>query len=390
MIAQFHFSVPEIIFGQGKIKELASIISRYGNDIVLVTGSQSFISSAYGKNLIDRLQSENILYRMVKVSTEPSPDIVDKAVAELTGNRPCAVVAIGGGSALDAGKAISAMLPLKESVLDYLEDVGTKEHPGTKIPFIAVPTTSGTGTEATKNAVLSRTGINGFKKSLRHENILPDIALIDPELTINCSRSITAASGMDCFTQLTEAYLSTKSNPMTDAITFEGIKAVRDSLVRSYNNGDDIEARSGMSLAALASGIGLANAGLGTVHGIAGAIGGIYEIPHGLLCGTLMSACNELTVKKLRRSGANPAALKKYTALGRLFSDENSGSDDYYIDTFLTRLIEFTELLKLPGLKSAGVEESAFSSIVAASSSKNNPVKFDDQDLYEVLSMRFV
>ncbi|HLN19875.1 MAG TPA: iron-containing alcohol dehydrogenase [Bacteroidales bacterium] len=390
MITPFGFATPKIIFGKGRIKELPVILSRYGRNIVLVTGKNSFMTSSYGKGLIEKLQSENISYRQVTVPGEPSPDIVDSAVFDLSGFKPDAVVAIGGGSAMDAGKAISAMLLLNESVVDYLEDVGTKEHPGTKVPFIAVPTTSGTGTEATKNAVLSRTGKNGFKKSLRHENILPDIALIDPELTINCSPAITAASGMDCFTQLTESYLSTKSNPMSDAITSEGIKAVRDSLVECFRNGDNIEARSGMSFAALASGIGLANAGLGTVHGIAGAIGGIYEIPHGLLCGTLMAACNDLTVRKLRKTGSNPAALKKYASLGRMFFEDNSKSDDYLTDAFINKLNELTLALRLPGLKTAGVEESSFSTIIAASSSKNNPVKFDDQDLYEVLSMRFV
>src|SRR5512133_1837873 len=161
------------------------------------------------------------------------------------------------------------MMYKQESVTWFLEGVGTMEHPGTKLPFIAVPTTSGTGSETTKNAVISNTGIKGFKKSLRHDNFVPDIAIIDPVLTVSCSPEITAACGMDCFTQLTEAFLSVKSGSLTDAIAIEGFKAIKRSLKKCYSDGHDLEARAGMSYAALTSGICLANAGLATVHGFA-------------------------------------------------------------------------------------------------------------------------
>lgn len=391
MITDFRFSAPpKIIFGAGKLKELPSIISRIDRNIVLVTGMSSFISSSYGQSLIDILNSEKINYKQVIVSGEPSPEIVDRAVSELSGFKAGIIVAIGGGSVLDAGKAISAMISMNDSVTGYLEDIGTKEHPGTKIPFIAIPTTSGTGSEATKNAVLSRPGKNGFKKSLRHDNFMPDVALIDPELTLNCSKQITAASGMDCFTQLVESYLSTKSNPLTDAITFEGIKAIKNSLVKCYLNGDDIKARSEMSFAAFSSGIGLANAGLGAVHGIAGAIGGIYELPHGMLCGTLMAACNEITVRKLKQTGSNPEALKKYITLGRFFLDDTDKSDEFILNGFIDYLKELTGILNLPGLKSAGIDEKLFDTIINASSSKNNPVPLSNEEMSEVLTLRYI
>lgn len=391
MIKDFMFSTPpKIIFGAGKLKELPSVIRSIDRNIILVTGKNSFRSSTYGLDLLDTLRSDKFNYKHVIISGEPSPEVVDSAVSELSGFNAGVVVAIGGGSVLDAGKAISAMILMKESVTGYLDDIGTKEHPGIKVPFIAIPTTSGTGSEATKNAVLSRPGDNGFKKSLRHDNFMPDIALIDPELTVRCSRQITAASGMDCFTQLVESYISTKSNPLTDAITLEGIKAIRNSLVKCYMNGDDIEARSEMSLAALCSGIGLANAGLGAVHGIAGAIGGIYEIPHGLLCGTLMAACNEITVRKLKQTGSNPGAIKKYISLGRFFLNSDDKSDEYYINGFLDYLRELTVILNLPGLKSAGIAEESFDAIIRSSSSKNNPVDLSNEEMSEVLTMRYV
>ena len=161
---------------------------------------------------------QNIKFQKVVVNSEPSPELVDETVQKYSAEKIDVVVSIGGGSVIDAGKAISAMLNTSGSVREYLEVVGNKEHPGTKVPFIAVPTTSGTGSEATKNAVISKLGKDGFKRSLRHDNLVPDVALIDPELTLNCPPDITAAAGMDCFTQLAEAYLSGKSNDYTDAL----------------------------------------------------------------------------------------------------------------------------------------------------------------------------
>jgi alcohol dehydrogenase class IV len=298
------------------------------------------------------------------------------------------VVGIGGGSVLDSGKALSAMMYRSESVTEFLEGVGTRDHPGTKLPFIAIPTTSGTGSEATKNAVISSVSKEGFKKSLRHENFVPDAALVDPELTINCPQHITAASGMDCFTQLTEAFLSDKSNDYTDAFAIAGLKNIKTSLIRSYNHGDDIEARTGMSFAALSSGICLANAGLGVVHGFASSIGGMYDIPHGLICGTLMASANEINVRELRSRSLNPGALKKYSQLGKMFIDEKEKTEDYYIDAFIQYLHKLTYDLNLEGLKKYGLKEEDLELICRNTEIKNNPVRLATEDLREILFER--
>ncbi len=391
MIRPFQFArLPLIIFGPGKRSELPHVVRKYGTRIVLVTRGPSLIKTEHFKSILAALDNKCITSLQVVISSEPSPGAVDDAVRKSAEFKPEAVVGIGGGSVLDAGKAISAMIPVEGSVEDYLEGVGTREHPGNKIPFIAVPSTSGTGSEATKNAVISRIGINGFKKSLRHDNFVPDVAIVDPELTLSCPPELTAASGMDCFTQLTEAYLSDKSNEYTDALAFEGLKAVRASLLRSYLDGTDIEARTGMSFAALTSGICLANAGLGIVHGFASSIGGMYNIPHGVICGTLMGTSNEATVYKLREKRESQSFLKKYARLGELFADEKLPDDSHYINAFLGYLNEMTDKLHLPGLKKLGIEKADLERISETTECKNNPVRLDSKELTGILLKRFI
>ncbi len=289
---------------------------------------------------------------------------------------------------MDAGKAISAMLTTDGSVTDYLEVVGNREHPGTKVPFIAVPSTSGTGSEATKNAVISQVGKEGFKRSLRHDNFVPDLALVDPDLTLHCPQEITAAAGMDCFTQLTEAYLSDKASPMTDALALDGLKAVSRSLIRSYTNGDDIKARSDMSYAALMSGICLANAGLGAVHGLAGTIGALFNIPHGAVCGTLMAPANEVNVRELRKMSKQDQALGKYAILGRIFADATGKSDNYYIDFFIDYLNAVSYRLCMPKLSSFGLIHGDLETISSQSDVKNNPVRLSPAQLAGILEQK--
>src|SRR5665647_402115 len=389
MVKPFQFSrLPKIIFRNGIITELASIAYQYGNKIILVTGKDSFLNSIHSEHLFQSLRKRGIDWDILSFPGEPSPEIIDKAVKRFSSDVINLVVGIGGGSVLDSGKAVSAMMYRSESVVEFLEGVGNKKHPGTKLPYIAIPTTSGTGSEATKNAVISQIGKNGFKRSLRHDNFVPDIALVDPELTLNCPTDITAASGMDCFTQLTEAYLSDKSNEYTDALAIEGLKAIKTSLLRSYLDGKDIDARSGMSFAALTSGICLANAGLGVVHGFASSIGGMYNIPHGIICGTLMAASNEVNIRELREKATNPAALIKYALLGKLFLEEKGKSDSFYIDGFIQYLYILANDLHLTNFKKYGLEEKDIELISAKTEIKNNPVKLAVEDLSEIMLKR--
>lgn len=389
MVKPFSFSkLPLIRFGPGKLDILPRLISGFGKKIIIVSNDRSFTGTEAASRLFDRLEKNDISFTIISIPGEPSPEMIDVATARFRSEKIDAVVSIGGGSVMDAGKAISAMLYMDGSVKDFLEGVGTREHPGSKVPFIAIPTTSGTGSEATKNAVLSETGKNGFKKSLRHDNFVPDVALIDPELTISCPPAVTAASGMDCFSQLTEAFLSDKSCEYTDCLAVEGLKAVNDSLKRSYSDGMDIGARSGMSFAALTSGICLANAGLGVVHGFASSIGGMFNIPHGIVCGTIMASANEITVRELRRNRKNGEALKKYAALGRIFIESTNSSDDYYIDAFVAFLKDLTCIFELSKLGTYGIKSEDIESICTITDQKNNPVMLDNESLAGILYPR--
>lgn len=389
MVKAFNFSrLPLIFFGPGKLKLLPGLIKSYGRNIILVTTGDPFINSDYYQSLILTFNDNGIKFHQITVAKEPSPEIIDEAVGRFRNMSIDAVVSIGGGSVIDAGKAISAMMSADDSVIQYLEGVGNKDHTGSKLPFIAVPTTAGTGSEATKNAVISYVGRDGFKKSLRHDNFVPDIAVIDPELTLTCPRDITATSGMDCFTQLTEAYLSDRANEYTDALAWEGLKAVSESLVLCIEDGSRIESRSGMSFAALTSGICLANAGLGVVHGFASSAGGMFEIPHGVLCGTLMAKANEVNVRELRKKNSNPAALRKYASLGKLFLEEGTGSDDYFIDGFIRFLSDITDRFNIPRLAGYGIFRQDVGPVCNRTEIKNNPVRLEQEDLEEILFTR--
>jgi alcohol dehydrogenase class IV len=379
------YALPKIIFGPGVCSQIAKTVAQYGSKTVLITGGKSFTNSAYYSKLQEDLVHHNIAYTTKNIATEPSPQVIDEIVLQLQNENVFSVVAIGGGSALDAGKAISAMLKEDGSVMDFLEGVGTKTPSGKKTPFLAVPTTAGTGSETTSNAVISVVGPQGFKKSLRHDNYIPDIAIVDPKLTLSAPPSLVAACGMDCFTQLVEAYLSTNGSCLTDTFALQGIEAIARSLTLAYTESENIEARSDLSYAAMLSGIVLANAGLGTVHGFASAVGGVIPVPHGVVCGTLMEPANRLALTRLRQSNEGHPALLKYSILGKIFSDKPQQSETWYQDHFINTLATMSSTLKIPDLSKYKITDDAVKKILSDTSNKYNPVNFDRNDLATIL-----
>ncbi|WP_163335748.1 iron-containing alcohol dehydrogenase [Desulfopila sp. IMCC35008] len=379
---------PKLYFGPGTIRSLPSLARTFGTNLLFVTGKKSFTTTTIWQETSSTLQKDGFSTELAHIENEPSPEDINSFVSRYTEKTIDVVIGIGGGSVIDAGKAISAMLEEQQPVELFLEGVGTQSPRGHKIPYIAIPTTSGTGSEATSNAVITRTGPNGFKKSLRHDNYVPDIAVVDPELTLSCPPAITTACGMDCYTQLVEAYLSTNGNPYTDALALDGIQRVSTALPAVIANPEDIEARSAMSYGTYLSGIVLANAGLGTIHGFASTIGGYCAIPHGVVCGTLMAETNKATLQKLRYSHHNEIALDKYTRLGRAVNRQEGLTDEEYQDAFIQNLAEFTDQCGIDRLGNYGLDKGNLETIAARTGNKYNPVQFSKDELCTILKNR--
>jgi len=389
MIEKFNFSkMPYTMFGAGESGKLPGLVKNYKGAVLVLTGSISLKKSGVSERIERAFKELSIPLFNASVSGEPSPDLIDDIVYRYRSEKISCVVSIGGGSVVDAGKAVSAMYGKNDSVKDYLEGVGTKKPDGRKVPFIAVPTTAGTGSEATKNAVISNVAEKGFKKSLRHDNYVPEVALIDPELTMSCSPEITAACGMDAFTQLLESYVSTKASPMTDALALSGLKRIRDSLERCVRDGSDIKARTDMSYASFISGITLANAGLGVVHGFASPLGAFFRVPHGVVCGTLLGVATRVSIEKLRNSDSVSIGLKKYADAGRVFSGDSGRNDNYYCDFLVNCIDKLNDDLELPLLGKYGVIRKDFDRIIESTGLKNNPVSLGQEDLIRILQER--
>jgi alcohol dehydrogenase class IV len=384
------FKTPVIYFGIGKINSLPKLVKEMGDNVLIISGSNSFTTSIYYKELINSLYKLNINLFEAKVNGEPSPSIIDAITQKFKGSDINVVVGIGGGSAIDAGKAVSAMLPQEGSVLQYLEGIETRKHNGIKVPFIAVPTSSGTGSEATKNAVLSEIGKTGFKSSLRHDNFIPDLAIIDPELTLSCPPNITSACGLDALTQLLEAYVSTKASPMTDALALCGIEHFNTGFLESFLNGStDILAREKMCYASMISGIVLSNAGLGTVHGFASSIGGFFNIPHGVVCGTLLAETTKINIQELiKNKEQNIIALNKYGKVGVILSGKQSATliKDCYL--LIEKLEELLERTSIPKLSHYGISVNDISKIISKTTNKNNPIALNEMQLTEIIKNR--
>ena len=392
MISEFLFSsTPHIHFGSGKRSILSELVAGFGKKMLLVTGDSSFDSSDRCQQLWQEL-SRNFDIRRVKVSGEPSPQLVDEAVAEHHDFSADCVVALGGGSAVDAGKAIAGLLAGGESVMEYLEGVGKgREYIGPSTPFIAIPTTAGTGGETSKNAVLSVVGDLGFKKSFRHESLVARHIILDPELTLGCPAGLTAACGMDALTQLLESYVSIAANPMTDALAISGLERVRDSLVTAVEDGDDIDARAGMLYASSLSGLTLANAGLGSVHGLASPLGAYFPIPHGVVCGTLLFEATQINIVAMYERAPDHPSLEKYADVGRLFTGQESLDPYAAREALLGILQAWSGRLEMPRLSQFGISEEDIDRIVSGSrgnSMQTNPVRLTDQEIAEVVRRR--
>ncbi len=384
--------LPRITFGRGTLRRLPELAAGYGSRALIVTGARSFQNSANWTMLQEGLAARGIHWQVLQVHGEPSPQLVDGAVASLRGERWDVVVGIGGGSALDAAKAIAGLLIPGNSVLDHLEGVGPElPYQGPAVPFIAVPTTAGTGSEARGNAVLSVQGEGGFKKSFRDEKLVAEHAVVDPDLLASCPKPVLAANGMDAFTQLLESFVSSRANPMTDALALSGLAAVRDGLLPWYEGTDDAAAcRSRMAYAALLSGITLAQVGLGSVHGLASPLGAFFPIPHGVVCGTLVAAATRINIEVLRARDPCHPALGKYAQVGRLLG--GSELDDAGACERLVEILEdWTRRLGLPRLSAYGVRQTDFGRIVASSrgsSMKTNPVVLTDEEIGRILAAR--
>ncbi len=377
-----HFSIarlPRIEFGAGSIRKLPDIAALYGKQLLLVTGQHSFVESPAGEWLLGELKARSFAWQHLKVGHEPTPQFVDEAVASLRGHDIDAVLGIGGGSALDAAKAIAGLLKPGNSVVDHLEGVGPElPYRGPATPFIAAPTTAGTGTEATKNAVLSVPG--QYKKSFRDDALVAQWAIVDPDLLATCPPELIAADGMDAFTQLLESFVSTRAIPFTDALARAGLAAASEALLPLYGSPTPA-LREKMAYASLLSGICLAQTGLGAVHGIAAPLGAFFPIPHGVACGTLLATATHINLSALRERDPQSVALAKYDEVRRLL-----GAAD------LVAMLEgWTERLALPRLSRWRVATADFSRIVAnarGSSMKTNPVELTDAEIERILAER--
>jgi len=394
MSLDFNFaSVPHIIFGAGKLNEIYELIPKFGNNILYVIGESSLKKSRKWDEILYTMQKMGINFSEISVNGEPTPTLVDKAVKKFSNQKIELVIGIGGGSVIDAGKAISAMLPKVDSIKNYLEGVGNKTHDGRKIPYIAVPTTSGTGSEATKNAVITEVGIGGFKKSLRHDNLIPNYAVIDPQLVLSCPRSVSASCGLDAFTQLLEAFVSPKANPITDALAMSGIKQMKDAIIPVCSEkAFDIHLRTAMAYGSLMSGIVLANAGLGIVHGFASSIGGMFNIPHGVVCGTLLAESTKTNIKRLEQLGTEGEnSLLKHAIVGALIDGKESFNDinvPHYCSILVETLEYWTKKLNIDRLGKYGITPTDVNNIIERTGLKNNPVHLTREDLNEILINR--
>jgi alcohol dehydrogenase class IV len=371
-----------IVFGEGTLAQVAPAARGLGSRALLVTGADQGRCAP----LMRALHDTSLPCLPLAIAGEPTIQQIRTASEYARDERCDLVIAMGGGSAIDAGKAIAALLRNPGEPLEYLEVIGRGqplEHPSA--PFIAVPTTAGTGSEVTRNAVLASPE-QRVKASLRSAGMLPRVAVIDPELTAGLPPAVTASTGLDALAQLIEPYVSSRANPMTDLFCADGMRHAATALPRACENGADRAARSAMAWASLLGGLSLANAGLGAVHGFAAPIGGMFPAPHGAVCAALLPHVIEINVEALRARAPQSDALRRYDTVARLLT----GQAHAVAGDAVWWLQELTQRLEIPPLREYGVAESDFPALAAraaqASSMKANPIQLTQEELTEILS----
>ena len=391
MLLRFVFTaMPKLIAGPGTAGRLGEVAAPFGRRILLVTGAGALERSGHLSRIKKELQSNGLRVHHFRIAGEPSPAMIDAVVDDCRGEGPDVVLAVGGGSVLDAGKAIAAMLKETGSVVDYLEGVGTRTPSGKSLPVIAVPTTSGTGSEATKNAVLSQVGDGGYKKSLRHENYIPRLAVLDPKLCVSAPPHITAACGMDALTQLIESYVSTQASPLTDALAMEGLRYLIPALPKAYGQSAlETGCRAAVAYGAFLSGVTLANAGLGVVHGVAGPMGGLLDVPHGVACANLLPFAVAATVDNLTAADTRESRrfIEKFACIAELFGAAQSNLVDRcrHLSDSLHRWLED---LSIPRLGHFGLTSVHVDLLASTASNKNNPLPLSADQITRMIQSR--
>jgi len=389
-VGAFEFlSVESIIFGRGSVSRVAELAAGLGRTALLVSNAGDAGDGGPVDRLMGLLAGANIGCSFVRQRGEPTVDGVGRA-AETARREECdLVIGLGGGSAMDAAKAIAGLLTNGGGPLDYMEVIGQ----GRKItrpaaPWIAVPTTAGTGAEVTRNAVIACPE-KRFKASIRSEHLLARAVVVDAELAAGVRPEISARAGMDALCQLIESYTSARAQPMTDALAREGLTRAGRSLLRACIAGDDLDAREDMALAALLSGITLTNAGLGAAHGFASPLGANFPVPHGVVCAALLAPVMSANVRALRAESAGHPALRRYADVGRALTGEPLPDDGQAIDGGLRFVADLVRELKIPGLGGFGLTAEKIPEMVAlageSSSMRYNPVRLGDQVLAAIL-----
>ena len=380
---RFEFATAgRIVFGPGRLREVGPAAREFGRHAFLVTGRDP----ARAQRLPGLLAAENISFTSFALAGEPTTDAVTAAAAQARAAGCDFVIGFGGGSAIDAAKAVAALLTNPGDLLDYLEVVG-RAQPLVRLaaPCVAIPTTAGTGAEVTRNAVLASPARH-FKASLRSASMLPRLALVDPELTLDLPPALTAASGLDALTQLIEPYVSCRANPLTDALCVDGIRRAARALRRAFHDGHDAAAREDMALASLLSGLALANAGLGAVHGFAAPIGGMFPAPHGAVCAALLPSVMAANLAAARARQPGGETLRRYEEVARLLTNRPTAAADDGV-AWTRQLV--TEL-QIPSLAAYGLQPADVPSLVEkaaqASSMKANPLPLTADELAGILT----